>query len=74
MDVANITEEKEAVCRPILEALPQWFGIKDAREQYISEAGDLTMFACMDGKAASALTHSKLFIYRTDPAAIVMSR
>lgn len=29
-------EEKEAVSRCILEALPDWFGIPSAREQYIS--------------------------------------
>ena len=28
-------EEKQAVARAILEALPEWFGIPEAREDYI---------------------------------------
>ncbi len=54
MDVIEVIQEKEAVCRPVLEALPQWFGIEEARERDISEADDLDMFACVDGKAATA--------------------
>lgn len=28
-------EEKKRISRKILEALPNWFGIKEAREEYI---------------------------------------
>lgn len=30
-------QEKQAVARMILEALPDWFGIPEARENYIRE-------------------------------------
>lgn len=33
-------EEKSRIARRILEALPEWFGIPEARESYISEAAD----------------------------------
>ena len=39
-------EEKRRICRAILEALPEWFGIPEAREEYIREsAGRIFFFA-----------------------------
>ena len=32
--------EKSGIARTVLEALPEWFGIPEARESYISEAAD----------------------------------
>ena len=43
-------EEKRQICRAILEALPEWFGIPEAREEYISESADKLFFAAMDGE------------------------
>ena len=43
-------EEKRRICRAILEALPEWFGIPQAREEYISESADKLFFAAMDGE------------------------
>lgn len=37
-------EEKQAVARTILEALPEWFGIPEAREDYISNTSSETVF------------------------------
>ncbi len=37
--------EKQAVARQILEALPAWFGIAEAREEYIRESGSLPVGA-----------------------------
>lgn len=36
-------EEKRKIARAILEALPEWFGIPEAREDYIRESADETM-------------------------------
>lgn len=45
------SEQKKFITRNILEALPEWFGIKDAREQYISESSDQGFFcANIDNK------------------------
>ena len=33
-------EEKRRICRVILEALPEWFGIPEAREEYVSESAE----------------------------------
>ena len=33
-----------------LEALPEWFGIPQAREEYISGSADKLFFAAMDGE------------------------
>ena len=43
-------EEKRRICRAILEALPEWFGIPEAREEYVSESADKLFFAAMDGE------------------------
>jgi GNAT superfamily N-acetyltransferase len=47
MNIVEITREKEAICRNILDALPEWFGIEEAKESYICEARDLPMFGCV---------------------------
>jgi len=38
-------EERRAIARDILEALPDWFGIEEAREEYIAQAGEEPCFA-----------------------------
>ena len=43
-------EEKRTICRAILEALPEGFGIPEAREEYIRESADRLFFAAMDGE------------------------
>ncbi len=37
--------ERRAIARKILEALPDWFGIEEAREEYIAGAGGELCFA-----------------------------
>ena len=48
--VINVEEptEKQMISRIILEALPDWFGISEAREQYIKESADQPFFAAYD--------------------------
>ena len=41
-------QEKRAISRTILEALPDWFGVPEAREHYIRESADRLMFAAME--------------------------
>ena len=49
-------EEKRAVARMVLEALPDWFGIPESREQYIAASGDQWMAACLlEGRPAGFL-------------------
>ena len=38
-------EEKRRIARTILEALPEWFGIPEAREHYINDSADQIMVA-----------------------------
>jgi len=47
MIVENISEanEKQRIARLILEALPEWFGIPEAREQYIQESANQAFYA-----------------------------
>ena len=47
MIVENISEanEKQRIARLILEALPEWFGIPEAREQYIQENANQAFYA-----------------------------
>lgn len=47
MEIRQITDdgEKKSITRHILEALPDWFGIPEAREKYIAES-DHKIFFC----------------------------
>lgn len=42
-------EEKQRIARAILEALPEWFGIPEARENYIRESADEIMLVSTEG-------------------------
>lgn len=53
-------DEKRTVSREILEALPEWFGIPEARESYIEEsAGQLFLRAEQAGKTVGFLCLKK---------------
>jgi len=41
--------QRSQLCRRLLEALPDWFGIPEAREAYIAEVAELAMVAAYDG-------------------------
>ncbi|MCI8619443.1 MAG: GNAT family N-acetyltransferase [Oscillospiraceae bacterium] len=43
--VVNERETKQKIVRIILEALPDWFGIPEAREDYIAKSADEMMVA-----------------------------
>lgn len=48
--------EKRRIAREILEALPDWFGIPEAREEYIAQSAEQLFFAAeVDGKTAGFL-------------------
>lgn len=40
--------EKEQIARQVLEALPDWFGIQEAREEYIKDSGEQLFFAASE--------------------------
>ena len=40
--------EKQKITRLILEALPEWFGLPDSREEYITESSNRPFFAAYD--------------------------
>ena len=42
--------EKQRISRTVLEALPEWFGIPEAREQYIKESAAQSFFAALDAE------------------------
>ena len=43
--------EKAEIARRILEALPEWFGIPEAREEYIRGSSGMPFFAAFEQKA-----------------------
>lgn len=49
MNITEVQEGRAIICRSILEALPEWFGIQEARESYIRQADTQPMLACIDG-------------------------
>lgn len=52
MEIVQLThaDEKQAVTREILEALPEWFGIPEAREEYIKHSAAALCFAAREGE------------------------
>lgn len=50
MKIIQLTneEEKKHVTQMILEALPEWFGIPESREEYINESVDKIFFCAYD--------------------------
>ena len=46
--ITYMIKDKQAVARTILENLPEWFGIVSAREEYIADSAQQTMFAAFD--------------------------
>ncbi len=51
MEIKQITDgsTKRKVARLVLEALPEWFGIRRAREEYIAESDNKIFFCAFDG-------------------------
>lgn len=47
-------DEKRQIARSILEALPEWFGIPEAREEYIRESANLDFIAAYNGDRSIA--------------------
>ena len=45
-----IPKEKQEITRTVLEALPDWFGIEEAREEYIKISSDLLFYAAFDNE------------------------
>ncbi len=41
-------EEKKQIARDILEALPDWFGIEESREEYIADSAGQAFFVAKD--------------------------
>ena len=49
IQVLDDRQEKQRVAQAILEALPEWFGIPEARENYIRESADEIMLVSSEG-------------------------
>lgn len=51
MEIRQITDSstKQSIARLVLEALPEWFGIPEAKEEYIAESVDKMFFCAYDG-------------------------
>ena len=56
MEIKEIIEprQKQAIAREIMEALPEWFGIPQAREQYIAQSAGQPFFAALQEERPSA--------------------
>lgn len=54
MEIREITTagEKQRIARFILESLPDWFGIPEAREEYIGKSASRPFFTAFDGERA----------------------
>ena len=52
-------KEKENITRMILESLPEWFGIPEAREAYIAESKGNPFFCALDGETPVGFLYLK---------------
>lgn len=61
MQIRQLTDdtEKQRVTRRILEALPDWFGIPEAREEYIAESAGKAFFCAYDGDSPAGFLYLK---------------
>jgi ribosomal protein S18 acetylase RimI-like enzyme len=53
--IAEIRAGKAALCREILEALPEWFGIPQAIAAFAQGVADQPMLACREGEDGPVL-------------------
>jgi GNAT superfamily N-acetyltransferase len=44
----SVLAGRAAICREVLESLPEWFGIPASVEMFVAEADHLRMFACFE--------------------------
>lgn len=51
--------EKAGITRTILEALPEWFGIPESREEYIRDSAGKAFFASFDGEKPTGFLYLK---------------
>jgi GNAT superfamily N-acetyltransferase len=65
--IVELDKGHSAIVRVILEALPEWFGLADARETYITNASDLPMIVAQT-QAGEAIVFLS-FKRHTDAAA-----
>jgi GNAT superfamily N-acetyltransferase len=65
-DIFEVEDGRGAICRTILEALPDWFGIPEALDNYVEDAKTMTVLACRrDGEIAGMAA-----LNRTSAAAV----
>ena len=48
IEIIENKQQKKAIVRTILEALPDWFGVPESREQYIAASADEILVAAME--------------------------
>ena len=48
LDPILVLDRRGAICREVLESLPDWFGIRASIESYVAAADELPMLACFD--------------------------
>ncbi len=57
MTAEEIADGKSALCRSILESLPDWFGLPESIDRYVAEVAHLPMFGVRrDGQVAGFIT------------------
>ena len=52
IEIIDNKQQKKAIVRTILEALPDWFGVPESREQYIAASADEILVAAMENGQA----------------------
>ena len=48
IEIIENQQQKKAIARAILEALPDWFGVPESREQYIAASADEILVTAME--------------------------
>ena len=61
-EITNPTE-KQSTARKVLEALTDWFGIEESREDYITRSADWTFLVARDDNNDIIISNEGLYFY-----------
>ena len=76
MEIREITtpDEKQRIARFVLESLPDWFGIPEAREEYIEKSAAQPFFAAQASTANLPFTSVAVVMTADAPSAAARRR
>ena len=60
MQAVEVHNDRADLCREILDDLPEWFGVPEAKAAYIAASSEMPMFGCYNGSEPVAFLALKI--------------